>query len=86
MVRRRVLDRDGHACQWVDESGWCGADANQVDHVDRFGGDGLENLQALCEFHHVRKSASEGGSAAAEARREIWGRLRKPPERHPGMP
>lgn len=85
-IRRRVLERDGGVCQWIDDSGWCGLPANQVDHIDRHGDDGLANLQALCEVHHARKSASEGGVAAAESRREIWRRLRKPPERHPGMP
>lgn len=30
--RERVLDRDGHACQWPVGTGTCGAHATHVDH------------------------------------------------------
>jgi hypothetical protein len=42
--------------------------ATDVDHI--VAGDDHEpsNLQALCRFHHARKSAREGASAAIKVR------------------
>lgn len=66
-LRRLVLNRDEHRCTWAyPNGGRCSAKANQVDHIDRHGGDGLENLRALCEKHHYRKSAYEGVEAKKE--------------------
>ncbi|MEV8214994.1 HNH endonuclease signature motif containing protein [Leifsonia sp. NPDC077715] len=69
-----VLRRDRHRCQRVreDTGKKCGRHANQVDHKIRpadGGTDHPSNLQALCEWHHQRKSSSEGGTASAIARR-----------------
>lgn len=85
-LRRQVLERDGGVCQWLVGPSLCGAPANQVDHVIPSGPDAMSNLQALCSFHHQQKSASEGQAALRAKRKEIMERLRKPPERHPGMP
>lgn len=79
--RLRVLRRDGYACMAIlEESGArCAAPARDVDHVVRGDDHSLENLQALCAWHHARKSAREG----VEARKPREGRYRRP-ERHPG--
>lgn len=79
-IRPRILRRDRHACQWrMAVGGICGKPANQVDH--RAGKDDHrdENLQALCETHHLRKSSAEG--QAAHKPRPSRNRA---PEPHPG--
>lgn len=85
-IRRRVLERDNHECQWLADGWYCGARANQVDHIVPGGSDDLSNLQALCEQHHELKSKREGAAAYWKKRREIDKRLRKPAEKHPGLP
>jgi 5-methylcytosine-specific restriction protein A len=78
--RVRVLRRDGYRCQARDSLGHrCGMPANQVDHIDPGDDHSLENLQALCRWHHARKSSAEGN--AAHRRRPS---TRRPPEPHPG--
>lgn len=80
--RAHVLRRDGYRCQARDYLGaLCGEPANQCDHMVRGDDHSLANLQALCEWHHRRKTAQEGGRASARARvpRE------REPERHPGF-
>lgn len=82
-TRKRILKRDGHACQWPIPRGVCGAPANQVDHIVpawQGGSDDDTNLRSLCEPHHKRKSSSEGGQAAARKRIP----RRRPQEPHPG--
>ncbi len=83
----RVLKRDHHRCQHVreDTGRKCGRHANQVDHIirpDDGGTDDDRNLQALCEWHHQRKSSSEGGTASAIARRA---RRDAAKPQHPGL-
>lgn len=79
--RVRVLRRDGYRCQWRMSTGApCGELANQVDHVIAGDDHGLDNLQALCRYHHARKSSAEG-NAAHRARPT----QRRPSEAHPGM-
>lgn len=80
--RVRVLRRDGYRCQARDSMGsLCGRPANQCDHIEPGDDHSLENLQALCRWHHARKSASEGGRASALKR---VSRARDP-EPHPGL-
>lgn len=77
----RVLRRDGYRCQARDSLGvLCGEPANQVDHIEHGDDHSLDNLQALCRWHHARKSSAEG----AAARRPRASRSRAP-EAHPGM-
>ena len=79
--RIRVLRRDGDKCQARDSTGaLCLAPANQVDHVDRGNNHDESNLQALCRWHHARKSSAEG--LAARRPRVTMARA---PEVHPGM-
>lgn len=80
---RAVLARDKYRCQHIryDTGRKCGAYANQCDHKNqaRSWDHSLENLQALCEYHHGVKSSSEGGRAASARRKAARKR------RHPGL-
>lgn len=77
--RMRVLRRDGYKCQARDSRGVpCGEPANQCDHVVPGDDHSLDNLQALCRWHHARKSSAEG--AAARRPRPTQ---RREPEPHP---
>lgn len=83
--RNRVLNRDRHACQWPmpNANAICGARATHVDHI-AYGTSGpvpAEELQALCETHHNRKTAGEGGRATAAR----YGKRPRNPRRHPGL-
>jgi 5-methylcytosine-specific restriction protein A len=84
-IRPAVLARDGHACQWRVPGGICGASANQVDHADPLGGDGMDNLQSLCQPHHAIKSGREGGRASGALRSRIAAARYRKPEAHPGL-
>lgn len=61
ILRRCVLDRDGHACVQ------CGARSRlEVDHivpVESGGSDHIENLQTLCRSCHITKSRNEAEAA-----------------------
>jgi 5-methylcytosine-specific restriction protein A len=76
-IRVRILARDGHRCQHhrVDLGRICGERATDVDHSDG-------NLQALCPWHHRKKSGREGGLASGVARAAK--RARETPA-HPGL-
>ena len=61
-LRRQVLERDGHTCQWLDDAGICGAPATDVDHViprAAGGTDDPANLRAICARHHRAKTGRE---------------------------
>lgn len=80
-IRARVLRRDNYRCQARMSTGYkCGEPANQVDHIEPGDNHDERNLQALCQWHHARKSSREG----AAARRPRPSRTR-PPEAHPGL-
>lgn len=82
-----TLRRDHHRCQHIreDTQRKCARRANHVDHIIPYsqgGTDEYSNLQSLCDWHHNRKSGSEGGKASAivhKAKREAA----KP--MHPGL-
>jgi 5-methylcytosine-specific restriction protein A len=70
----RILLRDHHRCQHVreDTGRKCGRRASSVDHItphSQGGTDDDSNLQALCDWHHGRKTGIEGGTASGVARR-----------------
>lgn len=63
-LRLIVLARDNYACQAKDSRGIkCLLPAREVDHKVPGDNHDLSNLQALCPWHHGRKSASEGVAA-----------------------
>lgn len=79
-----TLRRAGHRCEHVREDTGrpCGERATDADHIiphSEGGDDGPGNLQALCQYHHNRKSGFEGARGAARAR------ARKQPPKHPGI-
>ncbi|WDM16753.1 HNH endonuclease [Streptomyces lavenduligriseus] len=81
-IRARVLRRDKGVCQAVFSDGrLCGQPATQVDHIVPGDDHRLANLQALCAWCHARKSASEGGAAAARTRV----RTDRPKPTHPAL-
>lgn len=93
-LRVFVLERDKYQCQHLDantvdidpvtgkQTGEiCGRKANQVDHKVPGPDHTTENLQALCEYHHNKKSSSEGGKAKA-AKEAALRESQKP--KHPG--
>ena len=80
-IRIRVLRRDRYVCRArMSNLTRCNAPANQVDHITPGDDHALANLEALCRWHHARKSSSEG--AAARRPRPSTART---PEAHPGM-
>lgn len=86
-LRQDVFDRDGHRCTYMRSDGRrCSTrDRLECDHVgDRLNHD-PSNLTTLCSWHHLRKSSSQGGQAAAAAKAERPSLARRKPERHPGL-
>ncbi|MEU1037711.1 HNH endonuclease [Streptomyces sp. NPDC005907] len=81
-TRRRILRRDGHACQTRFSDGrLCGLPATQVDHIEPGDNHSDANLQALCTWCHNHKSAQEGGTASALTRV----RTHRPAPTHPAL-
>lgn len=82
-IRRRILRRDRHQCQVIKEDGTrCLEYATDVDHKQAGDDHRDENLQAICSWHHRKKSSREGGQASAQAKRARAPRGR-PEEPHP---
>lgn len=80
-IRQQVFRRDRDLCQVrLEDTGTiCGDPATEVDHIVAGDNHDLSNLQAICTWHHRRKSSAEG----AAARPKFESRFRKP-EAHPG--
>ncbi|MEV5319179.1 HNH endonuclease [Streptomyces sp. NPDC052687] len=82
LIRRRVLRRDKGVCQARFSDGrLCGAVATDVDHIVPGDDHSMANLRALCGWCHARKSAQEGGQAAALTRV----RMDRPKPPHPAL-
>lgn len=80
-LRLRVLRRDGWRCQArMSDGTQCDEPARDCDHIIPGDDHRLANLQALCPWHHARKTAGEG----AEARRPRATQAREP-EKHPAF-
>lgn len=81
-IRARVLRRDKGVCQArLSDGRLCGHVATDVDHIIPGDDHSLTNLQALCTWHHARKSATEGGTAAGLTRV----RTERPKPTHPAL-
>ena len=82
-IRPRILNRDGHACQWwVGATGAkCGALATDVDHIGDPSDHSDGNLRALCGPHHRVRSARQGAQAMHAKKIPRT----RPAERHPGL-
>lgn len=84
-LRKRILGRDDHSCQWDLGGGQkCGREAREVDHIRRGSDHSESNLRALCHWHHLRKSGGEGAQATAAQRRVNAQKFRRT-EEHPGL-
>lgn len=57
----------------------CSEVGTEVDHVNPGDNHDLSNLQAICSWHHGKKSSAEGRAAKIK----LEPRYRKP-EKHPG--
>ncbi len=67
-IRRRILRRDDHACTATfSDDRRCGLPATDVDHIIPGDDHSDTNLRSLCGWCHARKSAHEGGTAAASS-------------------
>lgn len=79
-IRARVIDRDHGLCQWrMSDGAICAEDGEEVDHVRPGSDHRLRNLQLLCKWHHIRKTAQEANAARPRFS------TRHPREQHPGI-
>ena len=63
-LRATTLNRAGHRCQATMRNGnRCRDKATQVDHIQPGDNHHPDNLQALCAWHHAKKTAAEGNQA-----------------------
>lgn len=78
ILRAAVLTEAGHRCEiLVRDGSRCRDRATEVDHIEAGDNHTRANLQAICEWHHRRKSSREGNSARARRHRQ--------PPKHPGL-
>lgn len=84
-IRPRILRRAGHRCQVTNTYGErCPELAAEVDHIRAGDDHSDDNLRAICEWHHGKKSGAEGAAALAAKRRRISKKYRRT-EVHPGL-
>ena len=84
--RQAVFARDGNRCVVIKKDGrrcW-DRELLECDHIGDRNDHSLENLRTLCQWHHARRSASQGGLASANAKQNRPS-LKRPPEVHPGL-
>lgn len=62
----------------------CGWKATDVDHIEAGDDHSPANLQAICSWHHGRKSSGEGNAAKAAKRQQTADKFRRT-EEHPGL-
>jgi 5-methylcytosine-specific restriction enzyme A len=68
-IRKRIIRRDQGRCTARDSLGnRCTWPGTEVDHIEPGDDHSDANLRLLCTWHHARKSATEGGTAAAKTR------------------
>lgn len=79
-LRVAVLTRDRYKCQHFREDlgRRCLLKARDVDHIEANDDHRMTNLQALCGYHHDKKSGREGGIASGVARRAARDAKKKP--------
>ena len=77
-IRAKVLRHANYKCeQRLDDGSKCNEHANQCDHIRRGNDHSMRNLQALCEYHHAKKSSAEGAAALAAKRESIHKRFQR---------
>lgn len=84
IIRRNILDRDGHQCQHIryDTGRKCLAPSHEVDHIVENDDDSPENLHAICPWHHRQKTGRHGGRRSGQARK-AKAKAQRP--KHPGL-
>ena len=80
-LRKVVLERCFHTCEWVEDGRRCRAPATDVDHIEAGDLHVLENLQGLCGVHHLAKTGRE--ARAKQLRFKSLAKL--PEEKQPGV-
>ncbi|MFI9123898.1 HNH endonuclease [Streptomyces bikiniensis] len=81
-IVRRIKRRDGYRCTSVFETaGRCTQRGTDVDHIIPGDDHSDDNLRLLCRWCHAKKSAREGGQAAALKRVSE----RRPTTTHPAL-
>ena len=84
-IRKRIMKRDRGMCQVTMADGEKCLDlASEVDHKQAGDDHDDLNLQAICSWHHQRKSSQEGGQAAAVRRQATRNKYVRT-EAHPGL-
>lgn len=83
--RQGTLKRAGYQCQAVSPStgARCTEPATQCDHIVAGDNHDYSNLQALCAWHHARKTAGEGAEGRRKAQADRPS-TKRPTPRHPG--
>ena len=77
-LRRVVIERAGGRCEDTSDGGRrCPERGTDVDHINPGDDHRLENLQLMCNPHHLRKTQAENTRRKPRQNRE--------PERHPGL-
>lgn len=79
-LRAQALERDANQCTWIDDGQRCTEPATDADHIGDPEDHRLDNLRALCGYHHRKRTALQ----ARAARGPLPSRSR-PPEPHPGL-
>lgn len=82
--RADVMRRAGRKCEHEYRGERCSWKATDVDHVVPGDDHELDNLQALCSWHHARKSSREGNAAKAVKRQATAQKFSRT-EDHPGL-
>lgn len=78
-IRPMVLERDGQQCAIYDDGVRCTYRATDVDHIGDKNDHSPQNLRAICDWHHKKRSSAQGNAA----RKRIPEKRR--PEPHPGL-
>lgn len=79
IIRRRILERDGHRCQIRDPG--CTLLATECDHIGDRDDHRDENLRGACRHCHAHRSAMQG----VEGRAAVAERSERPASTHPGL-
>lgn len=78
-IRSAVMLRDDRTCRF------CGREATDVDHIRNRDDHRLDNLRALCDACHKRRTGRQGAAAYNAGRKRAKQTLRRPVEAHPGL-
>lgn len=82
-IRAAVLRDASYRCETLMRNGTrCHDRATEVDHIIAGDNHDRSNLQAICTWHHRRKTAAEANAARQRNRAQRTGRRE---QQHPGL-